>query len=251
MCSFYLNTTETGVWYLHTHFLSSFVQKHTKLGGSILPVMICRKDPRQARTRILWCCRLLLARHPLLSCSIMFVYSYLGTLIHPICSINSEETPVIFFHNWNTLSLFFMLAFDFLMCFFGLLEGAPFDVEKFDEFFRMVSAVHEDGRWKVKATRHPRGEQFEHYLEWVAFIRICTNTGLCWPYQYENDDICVENSLKLKKIHRSIHIWYKVPSTPDSKGHSTALSRHFFFFFPAVEDDDEFRLMTTSAFNVQ
>ena len=65
-----------------------------------------------------------------------------------------------------------MLAFDFLMFFFGLLEGAPFDVEKFDEFFRMVSAVHEDGRWKVKATRHPRGEQFEHYLEWVAFIRI-------------------------------------------------------------------------------
>ena len=162
--------------------------------------MICRKDPRQAEQEFFDAVDFFSQG---IRCFLFYyVLFVLGTLIHPICSINLEETPAIFFI-LKHFQFVFHVGVWFFDVFFGQLEGAPFDVEKFDEFFRMVSAVHEDGRWKVKATRYPRGEQFEHYLERVAFIRIA-----------RTQDFADRTSMKMmryvwkilwnKKIHRSI-----------------------------------------------
>ena len=224
-CAVSLNTTETGVWYLHTISFRA-LSKAYKTRDNICRSWSAGRIPGKQNKN-----SLMLStssrKASVASCSIMF-YSYWGTLIHPICSINSEKTPVIFFLLKHSQFVFHVGVWFFDVFFWTAGRRAL--------WCRKIWRVLPYGLCSSRG-RKVKGKGHEVSTRWTVWTlpgtsRIhshCTNTGLCWPYRYENDDICVENSLKLEDstvaylIQGAEHTWLQ--------GTFYALSQHFFCFF--------------------
>ena len=157
-------------WLVSAHdLLFSFVQSIQK--GTVFSGYDPQEGSPASRTRILWCCRLLLARHPLLL-----------VLLCPIRILDS-------FGLWSTLHV---LAFDF---------HDHVSAGRCALWCRKIRRVlpygfcSSRGRKLTKGEERsrPRGEQWT-----VAFHEHRTLLILpgIWE-RYENDEICLENSLKL------------------------------------------------------
>ena len=194
-CAVSLNTTETGVWYLHTISFRP-LSKTYKTRGSICRSWSAGRIPGKQNKN-----SLMLStssrKASVASCSIMF-YSYWGLW----------STLYVLSTRRKHLSFFFILKHSQFVFHVG--------VWFFDVFFWSAGrrALWCRKIWRVlpyglcsSRGRKVKGKGHEASTRWTVWTLLgmsrihshCTNTGLCWPYQYENDDICVENSLKLKK----------------------------------------------------